>query len=389
MFHLFTRLPREIRDRVWYFCLPRRVTPLSNPLWAPEEFEDRNALQQCWPERASKELEARSPPFIAAVCREARDVAFRWGGVERADSVSLKQAWVQRAFDTVLYGWLMSDSDLGVMANDESADFFETQRLHHPGAPIAMLADLFCQFDAHELDTTLNPGTFLQVKENDTTTYLLHNGRKKSQWGQNRDFRGAINADAVVQIIYIHASKSNILASGLFGAIADEPSQLVDCDDAVTIAKFRALFDTTSKNRERRELTRIFDLIQSPEFLRQVLKWVAMVQWRLLMRKWIFEKEHNMESIIYDNPTQVFEESTIEYVLTSRVHMGTDERRMNRFDSSHPWVAQEVAALPKIRPKIWFAYCCRNCEIKSEAEVAALLGPSPGYTYHFCIESSE
>lgn len=379
-FHLFHRLPREIRDRIWYFCLPRRVAPLSNPLWLPADYEDRNALQQCWPELASKNLEARAPPFIAAVCREAREVAFRWGGIESAD-VSLSEAWVQRGLDTVLYGWLMSDSDLLIQASDQSADFFETQRLHYPGSPFALLADLFCQFD---LEGLLAPEISLDTREDDTMTYLLHNARKKLSWGEVEDFSGAMDADSVMQIIYIHATKADILASGLFGAIADEPSQLVDCDDAVAIAKFRTLFDHNPKNKQRLNLTRRFDLIQSSAFLREIDGWLAMLRWRLLMRKWLFDKEHNPDSAIFNNPLQVFDASTIDGPFNDSISTGTDEHRLNRFDASHPWVVQEMAALPKIRPKIWFAYCTRNCEIKSEEELAALLGPNPSSSWHCC-----
>ncbi|KAJ3493398.1 hypothetical protein NLG97_g4754 [Lecanicillium saksenae] len=358
--------------------------PSSNPLWAEGRYEDRNALQQCWPSRASKQLEARAPPFVAAVCREAREVAFRWGGLEATRSTSLECAWVQTALDTVLYGWLMSDSDRGDRGVDRSADFFEAQRRDHPGVPIALLANLFCQFAGGESEMGPGPGAYLRVSENDTTTYLLHNGRRTTQQGEARDFSGAVDADAVMEIIYIHARKYDILASGLFGFIADEPSQLVDCDDAAHIAKYRALFDMNFKNQRRWALTRRFDTVQSPAFLRQVDRWLAITRWRLLMRKWLFDKEHSPDSAIFDDPAQVFEANTYENPGDGIIGMGTDQRKTNRFDVNHPWVAQERAALPKIRPKIWFAYCTRNCEIRSEDELVDLLGPNPGYTYHFC-----
>lgn len=381
-FPQFTRLPREIRERIWYFCLPRHVVPLSNPLWAPAWFVDRNAVQQCWPTRASNELEACAPPFIATVCSEAREVAFRWGGVERADSVSLGQAWVQRTLDTVLYGWLMSDSDCKFRRGiDCSAEFFEAHRLHHPSAPIALLASLFCNFTAEEGPDL---GVDLCAQDNDTTTYLLDNGRKTLQSGENESFSGAIDADVVVETIYIHAKQSDILSSGLFGAIADEPSQLVDCDDDVTIAKYRALFNMDPKSKERDHLVKMFDTVQSHEFLYRVDRWHATVQWRLLMRKWLFDQECDTNSVIYGNPNQVFDESTSDIPVIETIDTNLGHDRPRQFNASHPWVLREVALLPKIRPKIWFAYCTRNCPIESDEELEIMVYPHGRTSGHWC-----
>lgn len=81
-----------------------------------------------------------------------------------------------------------------------------------------------------------------------------------------------------------------------------------------------------------------------------------MLRWRLLILKWLFDKQHNPDSAIFHNPLQVFDASTIDLSFGDAICVGIDKHRLNRFDTSHPWVVQETAALPKIRPKIWFAY---------------------------------
>lgn len=175
-----------------------------------------------------------------------------------------------------------------------------------------------------------------------------------------------MDVDVVVETIYIHATRTNLLASQLFGRIADEPSQLVDYDDATMVAKFRTLFEKNPKNQQRTAVAKLFDNLQSLEFQSQVRKWLVKVEWRLLALKWEFEKQCNPQSLIYKDPVQVFNNSNAVSTATRTIYWGGSNPNTFRFD--HPWVIQETKKLPKLKPKIWFAYCTKDCRIRRKPE---------------------
>lgn len=135
------RLPPELRDRIWFFRLPRRVVPLDDYLFD----QDEQIEQQCWSKHIS--LQAKAPSLIASVCREARYVALRWGGVEELNhGVSLYQVWTQRQLDAVLCAWTPDHSALAGHDVDMLDQFLLGQRLCHPGAPVCLLAEHFYPF---------------------------------------------------------------------------------------------------------------------------------------------------------------------------------------------------------------------------------------------------
>lgn len=100
--HLFSRLPPELRDRIWFFCLPRRVVPLDDLLLHLRNQDE----QQCWVSPRPLDRRAKASPFMASVCREARRAAFRSGNVENMETgTSLKYVCIQRKLDTLLFRW--------------------------------------------------------------------------------------------------------------------------------------------------------------------------------------------------------------------------------------------------------------------------------------------
>lgn len=215
-FHLFSRLPPELRDLIWFFCLPRRVVPLDDPLfhsWNQDE-------QQCWVGCRQLDRRAKAPPFTASVCREARRVAFCWGGVEDMDTAtSLTHVWIQRKLDTLLFGWTYESSAKAGHGEDMMRLFLWGQRYFHPGGPVCLTAEQFLKFHPSPSAPESDYAPHLQLDaESKSIAYLLHNARgDEHDVDLNADLSDPMDVDVVMQTVYIHARRSDVFASQLFG----------------------------------------------------------------------------------------------------------------------------------------------------------------------------
>lgn len=367
-FHQFSRLPPELRERIWFFCLPRRVVPLDDFLWLVDADSTYRGEQQCWAGWRLVQARAKAPPFLASVCREARRVAFRWGDIEHIyPSASLDDIWIQRKLDTPLLTWMLSDSAGAGHGEDMMEHFLFDQRWHHAGAPVCLTAEQFFAFDPRPSAPESKYTPCIRTDESDSIVYLLRNTWTEGYTDELKpDMSDAMDVSVVMETVYIHATRADVLASELFGLIADEPSQLVNYDDAATLAKFRALFNKNPENRKRVALREKFDAVESHEFPGHVARWLSKVAWKLLAIKWLDEKQHNPQSSVYRDSMQVFDRP---FSAGDILLMETISEGKNSFRSDHPWVVEETKALPKLKPKIWFTYCTRNCKIETKAKV--------------------
>lgn len=279
--------------------------------------------------------------------------------------VSLCDAWIQRKLDTMLCSWTPGHSVLQGHEENMLREFLRIQRHDYPGAPICLLAEHFMEFEL-DASATENPRVWIKA-EPDPITSLLQDVKEEEDEENDMNVSVPTDLDVVVETIYIHASTTDLLASQLFGCNADEPSQLVNYDDAATLAKFRALFERNPDNQRRTAVAKQFNSIESPEFPSHVRKWLIKVEWKLLALKWIFEKQHNAQSIIYKDPMQVF--NTPDAISPpSTTGFSSWYGRINTFKFDHPWVVQEMEKLPKLNPKVWFVHCWKPCRIMTESE---------------------
>ncbi|ATY62555.1 hypothetical protein A9K55_007573 [Cordyceps militaris] len=268
---------------------------------------------------------------------------------------------IKRKLDTLLFGWTYECLAMACHGDDMLQAFLWGQRYFHPGGPVCLTAEQFFEFYPSPSAPESNYPPHIRLDESESIAYLLHNAREdEDEVDLNADLSAPMDVDVAMVTIYIHATRADVLASQLFGRIADEPSQLVDYTDAATISKFRALFNKNPNNQKREDLAEVFDAIQAPEFPAQVARWLVKVAWKLLAIKWLHEKQHNPQSSIYSDPMQVLDGSRLSHdSLWMRLDQGTDSFKVN-----HPWVVEETQRLPKLRPKIWFTYCTRDCKVK-------------------------
>ena len=79
-FNPFSRLPTELREEIWRFCLPHRVIEMDYPLdfMVYGSFNDEDKLP-CSLESTS--ISNTRPPLLTRVCRESRRIAFESGNL--------------------------------------------------------------------------------------------------------------------------------------------------------------------------------------------------------------------------------------------------------------------------------------------------------------------
>ncbi|KAJ5088931.1 hypothetical protein N7532_007615 [Penicillium argentinense] len=85
-FHLFPRLPTELRLQIWRLCLPCRVWDTD---WPTDDgtFFDELKADRSYPCRVTPTAILNGlPPVIARVCQESRNVAKESGGILKSDT---------------------------------------------------------------------------------------------------------------------------------------------------------------------------------------------------------------------------------------------------------------------------------------------------------------
>ncbi|EED23010.1 hypothetical protein TSTA_064760 [Talaromyces stipitatus ATCC 10500] len=183
-FHLFPRLPTEIRLEIWRASLPRRIISLDSRNPCPGPSKD---FIQIW----------QRPPSIACVCKEARSVAFQHGRLRWAENVDGPD---KRLLETI---------PEHILADHLLADAKQ--------AKAVVISSSYMNF--HHIEETARLLTFL----NNPFLYIARN-------------------------YVVHMSKGEAIDSGLFGFNAEEPIVLVDDKDKDQLRKYAAVCSLTEDN---------------------------------------------------------------------------------------------------------------------------------------------
>lgn len=117
-FHLFNNLPPEIQDRVWEFCLPRRII---NPYYPTVSQEVLGTFPgaRCATEMPVSALIPFRLPLVSRACRRARATALRCGQYttvlveDEFDSISDRSVWLNKKSDWVYLNYITLVSGLG------------------------------------------------------------------------------------------------------------------------------------------------------------------------------------------------------------------------------------------------------------------------------------
>ncbi len=291
----FNNFPLEIRRLIWKCCLPRRIAEEDFPFTLLDGKESRQA---CWPIRTI--FQNARVPFLASVCREAREVVFECGEqLEMHDQTSLASIWIQPKIDRALHlNWTRRRNEAFFMLNDDYIPPFEdtpvvdlvcrARYTYDTCMRTSLVGDLFYPFD---LEGLLDESK--QQHHHDTTSDFTMSGIGIPCIGipcmpVEDEFEHATTEDlfqivdvAGDQTIYVtllaislHVDKTTALASGLFGLQGDATVQTIDYNDSPQRHQFYKLFNSDPTIVEMEPLTaKLFQAILGPAFHTAVMSW--------------------------------------------------------------------------------------------------------------------
>lgn len=228
-FHLFPKLPAELRLEIWRFCLPQRVCEKDQPFYEivfkPLDYKMPSPclLYQ------TTEVNGR-PPVISRVCAESRAVALKTGHffdffyntVETPkprplealweSDTSINTAWVDHTRDSIHLNWHPSYEE----------DFMSK------GSPLKSLAwDASQVIGGGSLFIDYFQGVYASESE------LIQVLNQLPSWM------------IIMRVVVIHAEASVGARTGLFGLLGDSCVQLVDVSDE---ARINAYLDLAEKS---------------------------------------------------------------------------------------------------------------------------------------------
>ncbi|THV80511.1 hypothetical protein D6D29_06091 [Aureobasidium pullulans] len=139
-FHPFPRLPTELREEIWRFCLPHRVSEMDYPIdWMVYDSFGPKPKDKLPCSLISTSISNARPPLLATVCRESRRVALssgNWSSVLEEESGSwpleanwlaanlvTREYWQDPLRDSAHLNWTTSyEADLGYQTDGHPLD---------------------------------------------------------------------------------------------------------------------------------------------------------------------------------------------------------------------------------------------------------------------------
>ncbi|QKX54591.1 uncharacterized protein TRUGW13939_01679 [Talaromyces rugulosus] len=256
-FHLFPKLPAELRLEIWRFCLPQRICEKDQPFYEIVfNIIDYKIPSPCLLYQTT-EVNGR-PPVITRVCAESRAVALETGSffeffhntdkmvkprppeAQWSSDTSINTAWFDHTRDSIHLNWHPT----------YEADFMTE------GSPLKSLA-----WDASQ---AVGGGSIfmkyfqtVHAPKSDLIDFL----KQLPTWM------------VVMRVVVIHTDASTGASTGLFGLLGDSRVQLVDVSDEARIntymnlAEKREPYDLVTTRQDFRR----YSAKSTQEKLRQVI----------------------------------------------------------------------------------------------------------------------
>lgn len=248
-FHLFPRLPTELRLEIWRLCLPNRVWELDIPT-AEGLFGNRAKGSYPCNVQCTARLNGL-PPVITRVCQESRDVAHESAGIvlEDPDEDPPDDAcWATDTTDSFADDfWIdLKRGSAHINWNPLYVDFYERSC----GSALACIA-----WESRKL-----VGQPSIMKEWFTSSC----DREEERFDVLDQLP---NWRVVMRVVIIHATFWEAAQSGLFGLLGDAPVQIVSVSNE---EKVNNLYDFADKHRQTPSVEE-FQRVPS-EVLKQELK---------------------------------------------------------------------------------------------------------------------
>lgn len=239
-FHLFTRLPTELRLAIWRECLPHRVAELDTPMYSDIYGWQEPVVCDLMQTSCMNEHQ----PLISLVCHESRAIVLEAGGyIGENKDFPAECEWLS---NNMVNEWFDPARDLPHLNYCPGYEtYYGTQ-----GNP---LLDLAWQAAQARRGASLR-FEFLRYCSKKYLEIILRLPRCR----------------VVMRIFVVHASRRFGAATGLFGLLGDAPVQIVDVSDQ---ARVDAFFDLAeSCEHKGKAMVRQNFCRESAEALQQELK---------------------------------------------------------------------------------------------------------------------
>lgn len=355
----FSLLPPEIRQRIWYFCLPRRTIESDLlSLWIYDEDTDfylahnlptdLQNICDCGVELSFNRN--RWQPLIARVCHESYQVVHRYGHV---DTTGVYPTWRQPALDKLLF-------------------------LHHQINRRVWYGSYYIEYEHDRSEVAKLSSAFAWARRTNMSLCVYHfslypygfDGRTELEFWQEEvvspqvawlvEFATSgrkMQIPCAIRTLTLHVRQDTAALSGLFGRLGEEVGQLVDVYDTQRIQQYYEFWRTQSINKRRVARTTKLkweDLLDPAELRVRVNRWLGQVQYVLLGALWMTRKSDSQDVAV-----------GMENVFSPRVERGFPKFNKHRINEAHPWVVETLPLLPIVLPQVNIRYCSnRSCILR-------------------------
>jgi hypothetical protein len=294
-------------------------------------------------------------PVISHVCREAREVVLKGhiyltGEETQTDDDGLSYppwtTWnanlpvrLRKGFDVVHLHW-HKDYDHHVYLPAAPDPLPSFQWLANQAAAASVSAELLHCFE-RDRDNSPFPMTTINHK-------------------QVKYFSPHLLYYVVLAIVEIHMSDHEAAQAHVFGALGEEPIQLVDPRDTAAVARFRDAWRCHRMPSEEPDLADFFSrAIDSAEAY-----CASVEQWRQELEKvWIWHKcsevGNDARAEIWPDPNRPTGAAfTFPFPTLPFRPVDWSRRELNR---EHPWVQTQLGLMPRFEPALMFRHCNRMC----------------------------
>ncbi|KAH8891282.1 hypothetical protein GQ53DRAFT_806669 [Thozetella sp. PMI_491] len=338
-FRYFSRLPPEVRAKIWRMALPTRVVEMRSTFLAP----GRSAAVPRGPPCPIATTNRLPPPIIAHVCAEAREVALRDGGFRITKIVvpQLTNPWARVTGpgpppgatgaltpNTVQSAWTWFSP---------RRDWVKIPSPGPPGPPGARPTGSVEDLLSLAHNVLIKPA----ATQPETTRVL-----ERLVLGQCSSMR---TLGIVLGSWLVLRQRSMILETQLFG---DDIMRMVDLRDAEEIARIapivRADAETMGPHTdEGRQLMERAE--QWEEHLQYVKQGRALESSLVASLQWNDAKEQNIKVCWL---LLKYRKSPVTFQLPRII----DDVTMEVTDEDHPWIQAEMAAMPEFRTMFLFLF---------------------------------
>ncbi|KAL2193837.1 hypothetical protein P885DRAFT_44425 [Corynascus similis CBS 632.67] len=344
VFPRFRDLPVELRLMIWSFCIPRRQVYEMDLARSEEHLTFPAGAEH---PREFRALSSGRIPIISRVCREARELA-----QTDEDDVPFPpwDAWnanvpvrLRKGFDIVHLHWHRG-YDRHVYFSAAPNPWPSFQWLAKRAAAASLSAESLHPFNYDGNNNAFSPSTTIGYEE---VEY----------------FSPQVLYYVVLAIVELHMSDSEAAEAQVFGALGEEPIQLVDPRDTASVRRFRDVW----RCRQSRSLSEEPDLA---EFFSRAIDSAGafcerVEQWRQELEKvWMWHKclqlsvPSDVRAEIWGVPAGQAEVPIFGYPTFPPRPIDWTRRELNR---QHPWVQTQLGLMPRFEPALMFRHCNRTC----------------------------